>query len=153
MTEMPDSATLGEAREALRGVVFEGAKCPCCTQFAKVYKRKINSTMARTLITLYRHGKAGEYLHAPSLPGDTHEVSQLVWWGLVEEERTRREDGGRAGWWRVTDLGRAFVLGALRLPKHALIYDSALLRLDNSEYASIEDALGSRFDLAELMSA
>lgn len=147
------SATLEEAREWLRQRVGDGgAKCPCCTQFAKVYKRKVNSTMARTLITMYRHGARVTFAHGPSLPGDTHEVSQLVWWGLVEEERALREDGGRAGWWRLTPKGYAFLVGAITVPKYALIYDSRCLGLDG-EQTSITEALGSRFNYSELMSA
>src|SRR5262245_49532678 len=119
-----DAMTLGEARERLRELVREGgANCPCCTQFTKVYQRKINSTMARALITLYRAAPVGTFVHAPSLPGDTHEMSQLEWWKLIEEESVRRPDGGRAGWWCATYLGSQFVRRLILLPKYARVFD------------------------------
>lgn len=145
-----DGMTLGEARALLRTLVDDGARCPCCTQFAKVYRRKINSTNARSLITLWRAGGADTFLHAPSLPGDTHEISQMEWWGLIEEEKVLRPDGGRAGWWKITPTGVAFVSDNLRLPKYALVYDGRCLGL-RGDLTGIRDALGSRFDYRELM--
>jgi hypothetical protein len=142
--------SLGEARELLRELVGHGCSCPCCTQFAKVYERKINSTMARTLITLFRAASPGTFVHTPSLPGDTHEASQLEWWKLIEEESVRRPDGGRAGWWCVTDLGVQFARREIALPKYARIYDHRCLGLTD-EPVNIVDCLGQRFDYAELM--
>lgn len=145
------ASTVGEAKAWLRTKIEEGHRCPVCTQMAKVYKRKINSRMAKTLITMYKHSDPGEFVHAPSLPGDTHECSQLVWWGLIEEERILRPDGGRAGWWRLTDAGRAFAEGRATVYKYARIYDSKCLGLVGDQ-VSIKDALGEKFDYAELMS-
>lgn len=141
---------LAEAQEKLRPLLDEGHKCPVCTQHAKIYRRKINSTMARTLITMFRNGAERSFVHTPSLPGDTHEASQLAWWGLAEEEKVRRPDGGRAGWWRLTEQGSAFVQGLVKVQKYAKIYDSRLLRLDG-ELVTIRDVLGSRFNYDELM--
>lgn len=146
-----DEMTLGDARDTLRDLVDQGHPCPCCTQFAKVYRRKINATMARALISLWRTSDH-QFVHAPSLPGDTHEMSQLVWWGLIAEEAARREDGGRAGWWRVTDLGERFVLCQARVPKYARIYDGRCLGV-HGDLVSIRDCLGDRFDYGELMRA
>jgi hypothetical protein len=146
-----DEMTLGEARVLLRELVEEGHACPCCTQFAKVYRRKINATMAATLLKLYRAaGGDTVFVHTPSLPGDTHEASQLEWWGLIEEEQRIRPDSGRAGWWRLTARGMSFALGGIDVPKYARIYDHRLLQLVG-EPVSIHDCLGSRFNYAELM--
>jgi hypothetical protein len=141
---------LNEIRDFLIDNVEEGVHCPACTQMAKVYRnRKVSGTMAKTLITLWRHAGM-DYAHGPSLPGDTHEISQLAWWGLVEEERVLREDGGRAGWWRLTEHGRAFVLARATIPKYARVYDSRFLNL-RGKPVTIRDALGSKFDYRELM--
>lgn len=153
MDRMPTTpaTTLGEAKQWLRGNLMEGAPCPCCTQFAKVYRRRIHTTMARALIQLYRHGARGEdFIHAPSLPGDTHEISQAVWWGLIEEERVRREDGGRAGWWTLTKRGVDFVQDRARVPEYALVYDGSPIRTEG-DLIGIRDALGKRFRYDDLM--
>lgn len=150
LTEFTDDMTLAEARELLRGMVAEGATCPVCRQKAKVYRRKINSTMARSLIVAARHSSDGAFFHAPSLPGDTHEFSQLSWWGLVVEESTARPDGGRSGWWCLTPAGRRFVHGGHVVWKYVNIYDGRVLSNDGS-LVTIRDCLGSKFNYEELM--
>jgi hypothetical protein len=146
----PDDMSLAEARAILRHLLEDGHTCPLCTQLAKIYWRKINSTMARTLLTMYRHGAAAEYVHTPSLPGDTHEASQLAWWELAIEERARREDGGRAGWWRLTGRGADFAGARTTVPLHARIYDGRVLNLTGAP-VTIHDALGTRFRYDDLM--
>ena len=146
------SVTLRDVRAWLSSHLREGAKCPACRQTAKVYRRNINSTMARAIIKLYLHGGAHDFVHAPSLPGDTHEISQLSWWGLVEEERVTRADGGRAGYWKLTELGLRFVTRREGVEQYALIYDGTLIRLEG-DIRNIEDCLGARFNYSELMLA
>jgi hypothetical protein len=146
------TTTLEEARAWLRERIDEGEKCPLCTQFAKVYRRKITSPMARGLIKQYRLAGV-DYVHSAELvKSETHEFSQLSWWNLIEEcPDAVREDGGRAGWWRISERGRQFVLYRIEVPKYAYIYDGRVLRLDTDETVSIVDALGTRFNYRELM--
>ena len=51
------------------------------------------------------------------------DAAKLVYWGLIEEEALQREDGGRAGWWRVTAYGERFLKGLIRVPKYARVFD------------------------------
>ena len=149
-------ATLSEARAWLRLRLKEGVRCPCCTQFAKIYRRQITTSSARALIRLWRIG-GQDYAHWPTLvaeaglPGRGDET-KLVHWGLVEEENAEREDGGRAGYWRVTELGVAWLLERHKVPRYARIYDSRCLGTFGPEWG-VADALGKRFDLQELMNA
>lgn len=145
------SDTLTDARAQLRQDLDRGARCPCCTQFAKVYRRKINSGMARSLIAMYRTTPSG-WIHLPTQIGArSREEGKLAYWGLVEEENALRPDGGRAGYWRLTDTGRAFVRGLVALPKYARVYDGRCLGLDPTSTATIRDALGTAFDYDDLM--
>ena len=151
MSNGPPFYSLLDAQEWLRGQLAEGARCPCCTQFAKVYRRKVNSAMARALIYQYR--TAGmEYAQTTRLCPWTHEAAQLSWWGLLEEEPVRRDDGGRSSWWRVTELGARFARNEILIPKYALIYDGRLQRMDSEKRVSIVDCLGVKFNYSELMS-
>ena len=145
-----DAMTLAEARDELRRLVDDGYRCPLCTQFAKVYRRKLNSGMARSLIRMWR--KAGlDWINVPDQIGArSREEGKLRYWGLVEEADVEREDGGRAGWWRVTREGARFVTGKITVPKYARIYDGRCLGL-HGEPVTIRDCLGERFDYAELM--
>jgi len=137
----------------LRQRVVKGETCPCCGQFTKVYKRKINSGMARSLIRMYLAGGSEQlsFIHVPTAVGSrSREEGKLRYWGLVEEELEKRPDGGRAGYWRVTPSGELFVKGLMTVYSHARIYDGRCLGLTGPQ-VSILDALGDKFDYAELM--
>jgi len=157
-TADPKGVTLEDAKKWLRGKVRKGAECPCCTQFAKVYKRKLNASMAVGMIKFYKHtGGAQEWVHIPThtdlsrLGGDW---AKLAKWGLVEERESDRPDGGKhAGWWRITDLGAHFVLGRTRVPQYVFIYNQRLMKGDDDSTVSIHEALGSEFNYNELMNA
>jgi hypothetical protein len=148
-----DTALLGEAREWLRqeAQVGAGASCPCCTQHTKVYRRPLNANMARLLIAFYR-AAGRDWAHRGIIEDKTGDLAKLRYWGLIEEDPAKREDGGRAGWWKVTDLGEEFVRRIAKVPKHALIFDGRLRRLDDSSgYVTITDTLGKKFNYSELM--
>jgi hypothetical protein len=141
--------TARDVREAVLQGRHDGITCPTCDQYAKVYRRNINSGMARSLILLYRQGPG--FVHVPTAIGArSREEGKLAYWGLAEEEHVVREDGGRAGWWRITSLGVQFVLGRVSVQKYALVYNGRVLEHDGPPW-TIRDALGKRFNYAELM--
>jgi hypothetical protein len=146
----PTKVTLEEAKEWLRDRLKKGERCPCCTQFAKIYRRKLNSQMARGLIVFYQESRFGwVHLHAmfteAKEAGGSGGRAVMRYWGVIEAHPTE------AGSYRMTDLGRAFVEGSCRIPKYALLYDNRLLKLDDSETVDIREALGEHFNYAELM--
>jgi hypothetical protein len=153
-----EGVTLEEAKQWLRERVDKGAKCPCCTQMAKVYRRHMTSTTGRTMIAMYRyHGT--DWVNIPDLmklylrdvahQGGYATLAQH--WGLIIEERTARDDGGRPGWWHLTSDGVMFVKAQLKVPRKVTLYDNRLLGIDDSQMVSIHDVLGEHFNLAELM--
>jgi hypothetical protein len=147
-----DGMTLGQARDELRKLVDEGHRCPCCTQYAKVYKRKIHAGMAATLIRVYKRGimlKDG-FVYLPDIPQKSRDFAGVAYWGLAEEEKTVLGDDGRSGYWRVTDLGEAFVLRRIPVKTYAHVYDGRCLKLSGDE-VWVRDSLGVRFDYDELM--
>ena len=148
------TTSLGEARDYVRDNLEEGLLCPCCEQYAKVYRRRINKGQAQSLIRLYRLGAQAQngWVHVRDLGAASREEGKLVHWGLVEEGG-KRADGGRGGWWRLTANGRAFVEGRIGVAKYVYLYNARLLRVDNSEYVTIHDALGEPFLLTDLSSS
>jgi hypothetical protein len=147
-----DQATLGQAKRWLLDHVDQGERCPCCTQMAKVYYRAVTSTAARALIVLHHRGG---WVHVPSEAGLARaggEIARMAYWQLIEEGDATRTDGGHAGWWRITETGRAWVRQEITIPKYARIYDGRCLGL-KGEPTSITDTLGRRFNLRELMAA
>ena len=154
MGKFRDDMTLGAARDQLRRLAENGQRCPCCTQLVKVYKRVITSTQTRALIVIYRE-RGIDWAHLPSLrtvlaPYHSNEEPKLGYWGLLEEEKTVRPDGGRAGWWRVTELGEAWVNDEATVRKYVRIFDGKCLGLVGPE-VTIHDALTTKFDYEELM--
>lgn len=149
-----DDSLLFEVKEWLQEQLDEGAgvECPCCGQYARIYRRKLNANMAASLIKA--HMRAGsDWFHAPTVLGrNDGEFAKLHHWGLVEEERRLRLDGGRAGWWRITWAGVLFVKGMVTVPSHADLYAGRLLKLDDRCQVTIEAALGDKFSYRELMS-
>jgi len=159
-TETPDpqlplfdgGMSLEEAREWLRERAYDGARCPCCTQYAQVYRWSLYSTAAAMLIRLYRVGGVDEFVESKTVkyPGQGGDATRLRFWELVEQEPERRPDGGRSGWWRVTEQGRLFLLGATTIQKYAYVFDGRCLRFDGPP-VSIRDALGTKFEYDALM--
>jgi hypothetical protein len=152
MMTLPDYYSLGAARDWLRQRVEHGAECPCCTQHVKVYKRRVNKGMAQSLVDMYR-AAGREWQHIPTtVGGRSREEGKLRYWGLIEESDEPRDDGGHAGWWRVTPDGEEFLQGRVSIPMYARVFDGRCLGFIGDP-VSISDALGAPFDLRELMAA
>lgn len=144
------TTTLLQLKNWTRSHADEGTTCPVCEQHVKVYKRKINSGMARSLIRMY-NAAGTDWVHVPTTIGSrSREEGKLRYWGLVEEELERRPDGGRSGYWRVTPVGELFVLGKMTVYSHARVYNGRCLGLSGDQ-VSIIDALGEKFSYDELM--
>lgn len=156
-------ATITEAREYLKANLTVGVPCPCCRQFVKRYRRKLNSSMARSLIAIYAHyeffrleRRDEEWLHVPSYLhklqlNATNEAGLLRHWGLIVEKPTEKDDGNPcAGFYRITPRGREFVNAEVNVEKYAFLYNQRLLGF-GPERLSILDALGDRFHYADLM--
>lgn len=148
--------TLAEARDTLRANLDDGSKCPCCDQFARRYKRKLNSDMARSLILI-----VDEYLHEPHDTSwvDIQEIdvrggdyAKLRHWGLLESRPNDDDTKRTSGLWRPTELGIDFAQGRARMPSHVYIYNNKVDGFTDSTI-TIREALGDAFDYAELWKA
>lgn len=171
MIVMPaEITTLVEAEAWLRDHAHEGARCPVCDQNVKVYKRPINCMMACALILIYRHFEQEEsqdWLHvstfllkqglsarvAAAIRGD---YAKLKLFGLLEAKEdlgveVRRDGNPRIGLYRITELGRRFVRGEVRVRRYVYQYNRRLLDIDCQETVSIDEALGKRFNYHEIM--
>ena len=158
----PETATLQEAKEWLRKRFSDGANCPCCNQFVKRYKRKLNSSMAHALVLIYKffeHNK-DRWLHVPSYLSTVSssaaarggDWSKLRYWGLILPQKGTREDGSeRVGNYRITELGKQFITGQAQVRKHVYLYNQEALPYDDGEKTSIREALGTKFNYADLM--
>lgn len=132
-------------------------RCPTCGHVARTYRRALTSVAARAVIALYRvHGT--EPGHLPTIARNhladcAHQGGYLALaghWGLIEEERRFRPDGGRAGYWRVTPLGWQWLTCRTTVAKYAVIREGDCIALEGPQITVI-DALGEHFDLESLL--
>jgi hypothetical protein len=152
--------TLKEAKAWLKERVNEGARCPCCNQLAKVYKRRIHSTMAYHLIQLKKRSLDDSFIHKSFLLSGSRsamtslgggEFAMMRHWGLIEEKlKDDKQKGRTSGFWRITEKGKGFVDKKLLINKFIYLYDGQLLKV-SEETASISDCLGEKFDYESLM--
>ena len=152
----PD-ASLEDARAYVRQRLDDGVECPCCGRLAKRYVIKLNSTIAAWLVALTRITEQGNtWAHAREASAcvvgagaSAVGYAYLQHWGLVEQAD---KDAGRSGHWRPTDFGVEFVRNRVLVPKCVVLWNNRLEGF-GGELVTIRDALGSRFDLKELMAA
>jgi hypothetical protein len=156
LMEIPEFATLEEAKQFLRNNWKDGVVCPCCTQMVKRYRRKFNSGMARGIIFAYKLDKVlpDQYFHSNTINklanGQDIEFSKLRYWGLVEQMPNENEKKKHSGMWRITDKGRQFAKGQIDIESHVLLFKKKLYGFDGDKI-NIREALGKHFDYPELM--
>jgi hypothetical protein len=111
----------------------DGCVCPACGRTVKLYRRRIDVSMAKTLLLLVdlRLTHRDQRWHHPESYADEHKLdiytrtaSLMRYWGLVA--RPKRVAGqNHTGRLRATDVGVAFARGDLRVHKYALLYNDA----------------------------
>ena len=151
--------SIQEAKDYLRENFEIGVECPCCKQLVKLYKRRINNIMSRTLIRLYHLDQEQPiYHHVKDIVKDisdtgTNDFSKLSYWGLIEEKQKEpKETKTRtSGYWTITDLGKKFVTSQVDLPSYALVYNNRVLEFSKDK-VNIEKSLGEKFNYKKLMS-
>lgn len=157
--------TLNEARQELNRGLDKGVRCQCCGQFAKIYRRKLNSGMARWLIALYQASIAKPeqpFFHVNSLMKIVAAQSQnitygssdfgkLRHWEMIEEKPNADVTKKQSGYWKITDDGKAFVRRQRKVQKYVLLYNNNCVGFDGPDI-SIIDSLGSHFSYSDLMS-
>lgn len=135
-----DPLPVARARAILMDARYDkdGISCPCCEQFAKVYRRSITLTEVKVMAKIYNVARKA----CPQAP-DTHwikigadgdlrtmggDYAKSRFWGLIEERPGERADGStRVGQWRITESGIEFLLGAKRVPRYVWVYNNEVV--------------------------
>jgi hypothetical protein len=146
--------TLSEAVNWVNENKMEGVICPCCGQIAKVYKRKLHTSMALTLINLYKKNENNDWVDVKDFLRinklkNSHDWTLLRYWGIIEEKQKGEEKTKTSGLWRITEKGKLFVENRLEVPRHIYIFDTKLLG-NSEQVTTIIDALGDKFNYNEL---
>jgi hypothetical protein len=151
-------STIADARETFRNGLSGGVTCPCCDRHAQIYKRKLNSAMAISLIWLVKYCRTGEqWAHFPSLAPAalvrTNQLSTLKLWGLIERKpRGENDKGKHSGYWKPTESGRAFADETLEVPSFMMVYNDQI-QSASPVNVGIRECLGTHFDYDDLMTS
>ena len=146
-------------RDRLSAQLDDGARCPCCDKYVRRYRRKFNSSMARSLIWLVREWQSGRHTagwidvpnSAPRWLLRTNQLPTVRWWGLIE----RSSDDPNAaikhsGYWRPTPMGELFAEHRITVPKTAVTYNGEVVSFEGGS-CWIDECLGVKFNYSELM--
>lgn len=140
----------------------EGAHCPTCGRYAKMYRRRIHSNMARQLIALYRIITPEKVVNGQLVIGYAHtrQVREICGysdftlakhWGLVQARPNEDDPSIKdTGQWTLTGAGLNFVRGSSTIPKYAYLFDDRLVGF-SEDVVSIREALGKKFNYSEVM--
>jgi hypothetical protein len=135
----------------------EGTICPVCDRFTKYYKRRLNSTMARSLLWLVvKAGPGRGWIYVPSVAPirilRSNELPKCKHWKLCEPQpQEPNSDQKCSGVWRPTDHGVAFARRQIPIRKYAILYNDTCLGFEGDDFY-IDEALGSGgFNYRELM--
>jgi len=149
--------TIEEAKQFLRENWKEGVNCPCCTQYVRLWKYQIHTTMTRLLIALYRLSKSGEEFHHintlweivgnKSMGGD---FAKLTLWDLIAPMPKDSTQNKRAtGYWKITPLGKQFVENKVSVDKILYTFDGVPYIKEGK--VTVIDTLKKKFNYEELM--
>lgn len=123
-----EGMTLGDARRSLDAMLEDGGHCPCCGQYAQIHRWKLYATAAKLLVRLYAKGGTTEFIESKPIKGKGQgDGARLRYWALAEEEKVRRPDGGKSGWWRVLPHGENFIRYQGTIPEYVYVYDNKVL--------------------------
>ena len=146
---------LHEAKAMVMRERGEGVACPCCTQNAKIYPRTINRGMLIGLSELLRrYMQEHSWIYDRRFSDGCGDYGKLVHWDMIEyEERPESNEPRRAQQgvgvrpkWRAVQ----FLQGKIRVPRHALLYDSHFLGWkDQSDTIAVGDV--KNFNWQEIM--
>ena len=146
---------LQQAKAFVDNGKIKGCICPCCDQFVKVYKRKLNSNMSWLLLRLYKlsmQNKDQTYFHYSKFTIDigVADFGKLRHWELIQLQDNEETDKKTSGYWMITQKGLDFIHNKIRVPKHAYIFNGKLLQF-SEETTNIIESAKNKFSYEELM--
>jgi len=143
-----------------RNLVDDNAKtgidCPCCGQFAKIYKRKINTPMSRFLIWFVMRYESDPRWYSlyefPLFQGcrGGGDFPKLRYWNLLVQKENEDPEKKCSGIWKTTPKAREFVYQETKLPSHVYLYNGKMVGYTD-ELTDITECLGKKFSYPEVM--
>ena len=143
--------TIAEAKEHLRSNFKEGTTCPCCDKYVKAYKRKLNSGIARSLITMYKLSAFnGIHIHVQDEFAQLGLRATTMDYAYAEKWKLIKSDPDLNGYWSITTLGVQFIKGLMTMPEYCLVYNGNVYKW-SPNVINIKTALTTAWSYNELM--
>ncbi len=143
--------SLAHAQEWLRGRLEVGATCPCCSQRAQIYCRRLHAQSTAWLIDLVqKYERTKDYVHVNETDARGGDYAKNAIWGLCVRDNSTTTNHKSSGRWMPTRAGIEFVYGQRTIRKTALVFDSKVIGFTGPE-VDVKQCLGKRFNYAELM--
>ena len=150
MKYISDFHTVQQAKEYLQENIDTGVECPCCGQFAKIYKHRLNSQIAKTLIGMYTLGDRSIHILNELKPSNRM-YSLARFWGLIEPTEVMVRGNKKAsGYWKLTEKGKLFVEDKETIAEYVLLFNNKHYGFKGDE-VDIKYCLGKKFNYQELM--
>lgn len=131
-----------------KSIEGEGAFCPCCGKWGKVYKTKLSQHLALCLRWIAVNGDDDGWIDVqakgPRWMLKSKTYSLLEHWGLVESKAQR------SGVWRATLKGWDFINGLVSVPSAVHIYDNKVWGFEEEE-TTFRGCFGVHFNFDEMM--
>ena len=134
----------------------EGGDCPVCDRWGKMYRRGLNSAMARGLLWLVQQGdgRGDGWIDVPETAPRwmlrSPQFPSLRYWGLVQTMTSEKHSKLKStGLWKVTDQGRLFALRRSMVTKYVNVYNDTPFSFEGDQ-VYIDDCLGHKYNYAEL---
>ena len=137
-------------------IEHDGGKCPVCDRWGKVYKRNINSTMAKSLVWLCSASKNEEWVDVPKTAPrwlvSSNQLPTLKWWGLIDRKEQLNDTKKFSGFWKPTVLGIDFVYNLKEIPKSVFTYNNNVEGF-SLEVVNINDCFSEHFNYKEVLNS
>lgn len=152
-TPLPtDDDTIRTGKEyILDNIGNGGVHCPCCTRLVKPYPRSVHAGKVQALIRMAtavnkQLAQGGdEFILTREVWRGCHDAAELRWVGVIEAKEIRT-DGGRGGYWRITELGWQFLRGKVSITKKVWVVLGVVEHADNEQVWITDVIPGFRFD-------
>jgi hypothetical protein len=140
----------------------EHMDCAMCDQRVHYYRRPMNKQMLKVLRHLYefdlKHPQGWthveDWMRSQGRKSNRY-FTLMRYWGLIETNADVKEDGNpRTGYWRITQKGRDFWEGRIRVPRGFWMYDSQAKAFFPENW-NIQEAINEAkpgFDYSDVMS-
>lgn len=146
-----DGIGLAEAQDRVQQGREKGIDCPCCGQYVKIYKRKLNANMATflaSLVNIYEY--THEWVPYSKCKFRGRDYNYITCWGLALTGRDATGKKRTTGLWKPTVKGIDFVHGTISVPTHVFLLDNEVQGFSSST-TFLADV--DRFNFSELMRA